>query len=449
MFYWISGTLLATAALIALVGYSIFARFCAPGRKKGRIEGVLLVDGKPAPQGTIVACSLSREYSSTPHWLSFMMATKHDKVSQGVSFIMWSEYTRTEDEGKFIFERIPEGEVQLGRAFGGTFRKSWFFGWVNTTIESEIEDEHELSAVIRANETTHVILGTSGTKLRGCFVIPGDAKLELDELHPICAFISTKLEPPEIPDGIPPDERDTWWETYYASEEGLQWRKAPHRMYRIAVDGQGRFTAANVHPGRYELQVQLDRSSGGGPARPFGEYEGVIDVPAVDSDATASTLDIGNLQLLLHTRLSPGDPLPSPQVRNHKAMPLEISACKNKHLLLCLWWPLDDIYGGVPKTLKALNKRRVGRNNEPQVLVITMAGQWAAAQYLLKEKKPDWALKIVHEDDSLLLATTFGVRSSAFFLFAPDGKLVEGEIAPEMLKTRLRQLSVGAEMWLG
>ena len=128
MLFSILETLLVTVALIVVVGYAALRRFRAPGGKVGRIEGVLLIDGKPAPPDTPVACSLSRECNSTPYWLSFITGTTRDGLCQSASFVMWSEYTLTEADGKFAFERIPEGKALLGRVHGGPIRKSRLLG---------------------------------------------------------------------------------------------------------------------------------------------------------------------------------------------------------------------------------------------------------------------------------------------------------------------------------
>ncbi|MBX3179281.1 MAG: hypothetical protein KF886_18145 [Candidatus Hydrogenedentes bacterium] len=444
MWIWIFGTLAVAAALIAIVGYFLFMRFRAPGGRTGRIEGVLLIDGKPAPPGTPVACSLSRECSSSPRWLSFITGVPREDVGQ--SFIMWSEYTMTEDEGKFAFERIPEGKANLGRAHGGLLRKSWLFGLVNISLESKIEADQERTVSVRANETTYVTLGVAATILRGRFVDPRDTGRTFNSVNSHCAFLSSKAELPEIPDDVPPEERDAWWKEFQASEEGLRWLERLQRMYHIAVDEQGHFSASNVQPGRYKLCAQLDHAPGGGTARPFGEYEGIVEVPSSDNGDAPVELDLGDLPLLLHFPLKPGEPLPAIPVRNHKGDPLEIPSGKDGYLLLCLWWPHDDIHGVVPKILKALEKSRARRNNIPEVFVITMDGQWAPAHHQLRGKKPDWPLKFVSEEDSLRLATTFGVRSSAFFLFSPEGTLIEGEIAPEGLKSSLRRAQYARAM---
>ena len=316
---------------------------------------------------------------------------------------------------------------------------------MNAADESRIDSDQDQIAIVRTNETTHVTVGNSTTILRGSFIDARDSSRLFENLCAHCAFISAKPEDRVIPDEVPPDERGTWWKNFLASEDGLRWQESQQRIYHVDVNGQGQFSASNVRPGHYELHVELDLATGGDqPAKPFGEHRGDFDVPAAESDTTPATLDLGELPLLIHTPLSPGDPLPSIQVRNHKSAPLEISFCKNDYRLLCLWWPLQDIYGAIPKNLSALNKNRGSRNDIPEVLVIVMDGQWAPAQHLLRGKKPDWPLKYVHEDDSLSLATAFGVRSSAFFLFAQDGKLVEGEIPPKMLKACLRRHSVTA-----
>jgi peroxiredoxin len=255
-----------------------------------------------------------------------------------------------------------------------------------------------------------------------------------------CAFLSSVREDRKIPDEIPPGERDAWWKAFVKSEEGQEWLDDLHRMYHVAVEGDGRFTAFNVRPGRYELKAELDRApeEAGLSNRIFGEYTGIVEVPPVDGDAP-SIRDLGELPLRVYATLNPGDPMPEVPVHRHDGQPVDWAAYRGRYLLLCLWWPLDDIHGEIPKALNDLKQRLTDRENLT-VLALTMDGQWAAAKYLLRRHKPAWTLNYLLEEDSPGLAAAFGVRNSSLFLFAPDGTLATGGMAPQDVAECLRRV---------
>lgn len=439
MVLWVLGIVAMVAVLLAASVRLLIRRLRAPGGKTGSIEGVLLIDGKPAPPGTPVACHLSRESPSLPRVLSFVTGESRSEFCH--SAVLWSEYTMTEDEGEFVFKRVPVGEVGLGRAYGQAFRKTWLFGWAALSDDRNVNSDHERNIAVQANETSRVTLGIPATRVRGRFVDPMDSKGALQGLSAESAFLSSNFDEPPIPDEIPSEERDAWWKDFLKSEAGRGWQERIGRMYQIFVDSQGGFEIPNVRPGRYKFQAQLNHTANAIDrySRPFGEFNGIIDVPGDPESPVAATLDLGELPLQIFARLEPGDSLPDVTVRNQNGEPLALAPDASRYLLLCLWWPHDDIWGSIPKTLNAIDTQR-DSYGDLDTLAVVMDGQGAPAQYRLHSKTPSWQLKVVLEDDSLSLATAFGIRESAFFLFAPGGKLIEGEIKTSGLDAALRRV---------
>lgn len=438
---WVLGIVATVAVLLAALARLLIRRLRAPGGKTGRIEGVLLIDGKPASPGTPVACHLSRETSVLPRLTSFFTGESRNEREPGHSFVLWSEFTMTENKGKFVFKNVPVGDVGVGRAYGQTLRKSILFGWVAVSNDSEVKSDHERNVAVKANETSHITLGAPATHVLGRFVNSKDAADTLQGLSAECAFLSNSCDAPTIPHDIPTEKQDAWWRDFWKSEEGRSWQERAQRMYHVQVDSQGGFDIPNVRPGRYKFHAQLNKTANAteSDSRPFGEYKGIIEIPGDPESPVAATLDLGELPLQVFTRLEPGELLPSVTVRNHKGDPLALAPDASRYLLLCLWWPLDDIWGEIPKTLDAIDTQRDTYGNL-DTLAVVMDGQSAPAQYRLRSQKPSWQLKLVLEEDSLPLATAFGVRESALFLFAPGGTLIEGEIAPSKLDATLRRV---------
>ncbi len=146
----------------------------------GRLEGTVTLEGKPAPHEKV---ALLRGF-----------------LSPGVTRLSLSPGTFTtesDEQGRFILENVPPGEVQVCRLVRNTYYEAQFVDVV-------------------AGKTTIVKHGFDGRLLKGRLVA-SDSSANLDWRGGWGFGFSTKSSPPEPPPGEDPG---TWTRAYSQSPEG-------------------------------------------------------------------------------------------------------------------------------------------------------------------------------------------------------------------------------------
>ncbi len=427
MWLWIIGVLF-TLTLLFIIGLALWIWMVRRGfGRKGRIEGILYLGGSPAPAGQWVACHLSREAGIS--------------TRGSFGFIMWKEYTQTTEGGHFIFERIPIGEVELGQAFsdGKPFHRR--FGGEPS---SEAKADQEMQVVVKANETTTVMLGKDCLTLCGRFVFPDDIEVDIDWSLVNAPFLNAvNLTEPEPPKGLSSKEHAAWWEEFTKTEEGIAWNTTLHRMYHVRIESDGRFSIHNVYPGTYTLRARVDRpnsSDKDDSRRPLGFYENDIKV-TTPSESSAS-VDLGPLTMTYYTPVEIGSSLPERIVRSVEGDKIDLVSFRGKSLLLYLWW---DKKFQEKTFLQALAKLRHQFENaaDVEILGLDMDPQDSNAYYWMTDIDAFFDHHDVVEEEILPLSAAFGVRETTLFLVAPAGEIVAIEDNPKAMRAPLKKLLEG------
>lgn len=423
MWLWI---LLGIVGLVVLSSVLVVA--CMWGttrgfRPKGRIEGTLYIEGVPASAGHWVASHLSRDM---PRLCPVRFYS-----------VMWSEYTKTNAGGHFVFKSLPVGEVRLGRAFPDGKPLIGRFGGALTSPSTSCE----MTAQVRPGETTQVELGRTGYTVRGRFVFPEGLSEELDWNFCEKPFMTTDdpldFSPPE---GLTGAERADWKRDFLESEACRAWRDALQRLYAIRIEADGTYCVHNVYPGRYRFHIRVNRPITFGKRltpRPHGFFDGHIEVNAPDEDGI-DTIHLDDIKLRHYERLEIGDALPCRIVQTEENEPIDLTAFRGRHLLLVLWWPnyFDD-----KKFLKQL-ARLQKQFSDSQAFDLVSLGM-NTEDYIIHP----WMTRHdtffnhyeVREEDSASLATAFGVLDRALFLVDPDGKIVAIEDQPKTMVPHITQ----------
>ena len=244
----------------------------------GRIEGTLIFGGQPRANETISLGSVSFRHAD----------------STGLSLFL---NTKTDVNGRFVFETVPPGERKV----------DWRPGFRDGKV-GMIPLSHGVPVSVKPGDTAQVTLGGAGRPVVGKVVVAGRDK-PIDWTQDVQSF-SLKLPTPREP--VYPKQTDFASENEYIvavqrtaeqnkpfwiSDEGKVLQRA-QRTYVPVFDGDGFFRIEDVPPGTYTLKIALTepyntytpRSSG----TPIGSLETEVTVPE-NSDNTP--LDLGTLSL--------------------------------------------------------------------------------------------------------------------------------------------------------
>jgi len=187
----------------------------------GSIEGVLYIDGEPAPAGVWVACD-------------YVVPQADDSFSFG------SKRRKTTSSGRFRFPRIPAGEAGLGRCHCD------IKGCPND-VERRVE--------VRTGEATFVELGRGTGRIKGQFAFP-EGLTEAPRWKSVPLIWIECLGPdPENIEGRLLEFSGEWRRSSYSPDT---WKEDDLRWCLVRVDDCGVFEVSGVHPGHYGFKIETD-----------------------------------------------------------------------------------------------------------------------------------------------------------------------------------------------
>lgn len=170
---------------------------------------------------------------------------------------VWHEYkVITDDEGQFRIERIRPGKFWVGHEVVA-FRSS-------SSQSNGRSKQQEFMA--KPGEHIDVKLGGNGHRVFGTLAMPADFPDRYDWEFSMPEITRMAARPAAIP--VPKDldkeEKNKWYEKWFASEEGKAWRatqdaylKARSFRFLTNVDAEGRFEVFDLPSGKYQFSVQL------------------------------------------------------------------------------------------------------------------------------------------------------------------------------------------------
>lgn len=217
----------------------------------GRIEGTLNIGGQPAAGKEL--------YFNQP--------------STGLQTDFNSYKTTTDDQGKFTFEQLPPGDGTIVRLV--------------QMVPNMWTHSDKTDVTVKSGETTQVTLGDNGA------VITGTVRLETQPTNGVSVVYEGHIsgQSPQAPAFNSPAEA----QAYYQSPE-WQAIAAKIKQYSFAVNPNGTFTADDIAPGTYSVNVQALK----GGSQPWSHptiASGNTTLTVPDSFDPASPINIGEIIL--------------------------------------------------------------------------------------------------------------------------------------------------------
>jgi RNA polymerase sigma factor (sigma-70 family) len=263
----------------------------------GRVEGVFKVGTQPNANQMV---RLEEFHWRFGGWPALMITLR----------------TKTDADGRFVFEGVPPGE-----------RKVCFSPTLSNGRSGASAFSHEQPVIVKPGETTQVTLGGTGRTVAGRVSAPGISK-PIDwqqDVHNLKLKVGIPSEAvvPERED-FPTDEAymsalkacADRSRPFWLSEAGREAQRM-QRTYMLLFNPDGSFRVDDVPPGSYELSVTPMeppapiKTVGGGSVfpsfgtKPIGSLKMEIVVPEADGEQARAALDLGLLYL------KPTAPLPA------------------------------------------------------------------------------------------------------------------------------------------
>ena len=387
----------------------------------GRIEGVVNVDGKPAPGETVQIDYQNRVYP--------------DKAT--VAF--HNNPVKTGPDGRYAFERVGPVQAKVGRMMTPDPRAG---GRVRPTHEQRVD--------VKPGETLTVNIGGGGDgggprtlSLVGRVKPPADlAERAADWTYGDLSELRLVLPPLPVPPNfsdLPDQEQGKWVQAYLASPEGQKLDRENFKRGRSPVDVRpdGSFKVGDLPPGLYSLTLRaLDPSKRS--ANSLGEEVAKATRQFVIPEKLADKqFDVGELTAEPLFNLPVGKAVPDPRLKTLDGKPLKLSDFRGKVVLLDFWatW-CGPCLGDTPE-LKAVHEA-FGKDDRFVLVSLSLDPDPQPAIDYVKKNELNWVHGFLGEWPKTQVPDQFGVRGiPAYFLIDAEGKLITRDLSGNNLKRKV------------
>jgi RNA polymerase sigma factor (sigma-70 family) len=226
----------------------------------GRIEGTLRVGGKPLAHESVIA------------------SLDDQRADMAGVMIQNESRTQTDDQGRFVFERVPRGEARIhwqpNRQGARTMRDRYY--------------QPTFVDVLPGQMVHSALLVEGGRTLVGRVTAPESDGRPI-ELAGSKAHLSPKIPVVPYPPNLAEGERREWLHRWRFTETARnyrqRWRGVGHPL-KLQADGS--FRVDEVQPGDYELNVTV---------KGFAKLTRPVTIPNQTSNQDVGPVDLGVIQL--------------------------------------------------------------------------------------------------------------------------------------------------------
>jgi beta-lactamase regulating signal transducer with metallopeptidase domain/peroxiredoxin len=366
----------------------------------GRIEGNVTLEGKLASHQQLALLDDPHKWTIPGH-------------------LNLTYQTESDNQGRFVFEDVPPGEVKVCRVAGNRFC------------------EEQMVEVIEG-QTSICQHDFDGRVLKGHFVT-SDSSVIANWKNSVSMNFGTKfalLEPPAKED--PVNWEGNFWQP---DEDNNAFRASQH--FATFVEPNGDFRIEDVPPGTYELRADLYEGRGISPylylgGKYLGQLKQEVTIPAPVQGRENSPLDLGTFAVQIKVILRPGDTAPDFSAKTVNGETLRLADFRGKYVLLAFWatWCGPSLVE-IP-TLKAVFGK-YGSNPKFAMVGLSLDKTADAPASYAKTNGLSWAQGYLGDWSETTLPARYGVeRIPVIFLLDPDGKIVATDLRGENIQTAVQ-----------
>lgn len=313
--------------------------------------------------------------------------------------------SRTDSDGRFVFERVPPVSGTV-KAFLGPWQ------------ESPLTSSKSIPLRLEPGEQRQVILGGDGATLQGRVVATGRSNDKLSKQWSLNYLVSRERSLADEPSSLSFDPSGPLEPEWLRRTDFPVWMSS-RLNYFVKLSDDGRLSIDGVEPGEYDLVIQLYEEPAGCLVETIGEK--IVPITVSSQDAATGPVEIGDIEV--ECRIGPrvGSDMQALQFTDLTGRVRHVADFEGQYLLLHVWatW-----CGPCVESLPSLRATVEGYADAPLTVVgLNIDDDRAAAKSMAKAKSLRWSQNYLGPDSELMRQLAVS-SAPAYYLVGPDGKLV-------------------------
>jgi hypothetical protein len=374
-------------------------------RPFGRVEGILLSEGKPKPGGN----------------LDFQLLT--ETPGQGLYL---SRSATADQDGKFVLTNLPAGEYQIYRVF---------FPRRRMDEPTPVRPSHQGTLTVKEGETVQLQFGGNGRTVLGQ-AAPENPSIAVDWLND---SQSLELVRSSTAGGLSKFISESFGLGESAAEEMKNARE--DRSYHLEFEEDGSFRAEDVPPGNYELRIKVTKP--GPPGRERYLHEGEL----LGSLARKVTIPEGKEPFDLGRQIVAvkGEPAGAPvlpldaNLTTIEGRALQLASFRGKFVVLVFWTSWSEPSRKMLADLRAV-RDEFARDSNLEFIAASLDDDADSLRQAAASGNSGFKLGRLAVGDRASVAEAFDITTlPAVFLLGPDGRIIARDLEAERLRTALRR----------
>ncbi|HKQ37047.1 MAG TPA: redoxin domain-containing protein, partial [Verrucomicrobiae bacterium] len=404
-----------------------------------RVEGKLLIGNAPGTNEIVRLGSAHIPYEN------------HPRSFPPISLFLT---TQTDNDGKFVFERVPPFAVQVCHQ-----------PKVRDSRTGTIPESQTTKFLVKPGETRTLVLGGKGRPVVGRVVVNGYED-KINWRNDVYRLDTVVPEPEDLPDlralsreyseslrkastddqkkAVRADHdgrRKTAMEqtrVFYASEAGRNYHFAK-RQFVLNFSEDGSFRVEDVPPGKYKLDIDLRAGDGDSFSRMsaprIGQVQKEIEVPYAGKEWTEQPFDLGTIDMDAKPVLTKGKSAPDFEVKTLDDKTIKLSDFRGKYVLLDFWavW-CGPCVAETPHLKETYNAFK--SDSRFAMIGLILDPDMAAPRKYAKTNALGWIHGFLGEWSKTDVPNRFGVESiPSIFLIGPDGNVIASRLRGANIKS--------------